>query len=93
MENLAVAAKVLGVQVQVVQLRGHDELAGAFAAMTHEGADALVVLGEPLLLDPIIAAIVDLAAQHRLPAIYRWRIHVEAGGLMSYGPNQPTITG
>jgi putative ABC transport system substrate-binding protein len=47
---------------------------------------ALVVLGEPLLLDHIIGAIVDQAAQHWLPAIYRWR-----GGLMSYGPNQPAI--
>jgi putative ABC transport system substrate-binding protein len=91
METLAVAAKVLGVQVHVVPLRNRDELAGAFAAMTREGADALVVLGEPVLLDRIIGAIVDLAAQHRLPAIYRWRIHVEAGGLMSYGPNQPAM--
>jgi putative ABC transport system substrate-binding protein len=91
MENLAVAAKVLGVHVHVVPLRSRDELASAFAAMTREGADALLVLGEPVLLDRIIGAIVDLAAQHRLPAIYRWRIHVEAGGLMSYGPNQPAM--
>jgi putative ABC transport system substrate-binding protein len=91
MENLAVAAKALGVQVQVVHLRSPDELAGAFAAMTREGAEALVVLGEPLLIDRIIGAIVDLAAQHRLPAIYRWKIHVQAGGLMSYGPNQPAM--
>ena len=76
MENLAVAAKALGVQVQVVHLHSPDELAGAFAAMTREGAEALVVLGEPLLIDRIIGAIVDLAAQHRLPAIYRWKIHV-----------------
>jgi putative ABC transport system substrate-binding protein len=48
-------------------------------------------LGEPVLLDRIIGAIVDLASQHRLPAIYRWRTHVEAGGLMSYGPNQPAM--
>ena len=59
--------------------------------MTREGAEALVALGEPVLLDRIIGAIVDLAAQHRLPTIYRWRIHVEAGGLMSYGPNQPAM--
>jgi len=59
--------------------------------MTHAGAEALVVLGEPLLLDRIISAIVDLAAQYRLPAIYRWRSHAEAGGLMSYGPNQPAM--
>jgi putative ABC transport system substrate-binding protein len=59
--------------------------------MTREGAEALVALGEPVLLDRIIGAIVDLAAQHRLPTIYRWRIHVEAGGLISYGPNQPAM--
>ena len=44
MENLAVAAKGLGVHVHVVPLRSRDELAGAFAAMTREGAKALVVL-------------------------------------------------
>jgi putative tryptophan/tyrosine transport system substrate-binding protein len=91
MAHLAVAAKALGVHVDVVPLRSRDELAGAFAAMTREGAEALVVLGEPLLIDRIISAIVELAAQHRLPAIYRWRSHVEAGGLMSYGPNQPAM--
>ena len=88
---LAVAAKALGVHMHVVPLRSRDELADAFTAMTREGAEALVVLGEPLLLDHIIGAIVDRAAQHRLPAIYRWRRDVEAGGLMSYGPNQPAI--
>jgi ABC-type uncharacterized transport system substrate-binding protein len=91
MDTLAVAAKALGVHVHVVPLRSRAELAGAFAAMTREGAKALVTLGEPLLIDRIISAIVDLAAQHRLPAIYRWRSHVEAGGLMSYGPNQPAL--
>ena len=91
MEHLAVAAKALGVHVHVMSLRSRDELAGAFAAVTREGADALIILGEPLLIDRIIGAIVDLAAQHRLPAMYRWRSQVEAGGLMSYGPNQPAI--
>jgi putative ABC transport system substrate-binding protein len=91
MGNLAAAAKALGVQVQVVDLRSPDELAGAFAAMTREGAEALLVLGEPLLLDRIIGAIVDRAAQYRLPAIYRWRTQVQAGGLMAYGPSVPDL--
>ena len=91
LEHLAVAAKELGVQLHVVPLHSPDEVGGAFAALTREGAEALVVLGEPLLIDRIISAIVDLAAQHRLPAIYRWRIQVQAGGLMSYGPNEPAI--
>jgi putative ABC transport system substrate-binding protein len=91
MEHLAMTAKALGVHVHVVPLRRHDELAGAFAAMAREGAEALVVLGEPLLIDRIIGAIVDLAAQYRLPAIYRWSSQAHAGGLMSYGPNQEAI--
>jgi putative ABC transport system substrate-binding protein len=90
-ENLTVAAKALGVQLQVVDLRSPAELDGAFAAMTREGADALVVLGEPLLLDRLRGPIVDIATKHRLPAIYRWKRYVEAGGLMSYGPNQPAM--
>jgi putative ABC transport system substrate-binding protein len=91
MAHLAVAAKALGVHVHVVPLRSRDELTRVFATMSREGTEALVVLGEPLLIDRIISAIVDLAAQYRLPAIYRWRSHAQAGGLMSYGPNQPAM--
>jgi putative ABC transport system substrate-binding protein len=57
MAHLAVAAKALGVQLHVVPLHRPDELGGAFAAMTREDAEALVVLGEPLLIDHIIRAI------------------------------------
>jgi putative ABC transport system substrate-binding protein len=91
MENLAAAAKALGMHVHVVDLRSPDELVGAFAAMIREDAEALLVLGEPLLLDRIIGAIADRAAQHRLPAIYRWRSQVQVGGLMSYGPSVPDL--
>jgi putative ABC transport system substrate-binding protein len=92
MENLAVATKALGVHLRVVQLRSRDELDGAFAAMSREGAEALVVLGEPLLIDRIIRAIVALAAQYRLPAIYSWSTQAQAGGLMSYGPHLPDLS-
>ena len=89
--NLTTAAKALGVQLHVVQLQSPDELDGAFAAMTRGGAEALVVLAEPLLLDRLQGPIVDLATQHRLPAIYPWKRYVEAGGLMSYGSHQPAM--
>jgi len=91
MAQLTEAAKALGMQVRVAPLRRRDDLAEVFAAMTREGAEALVVLGEPLLIDGVIDGIVKLAAQYRLPAIYRWRRDAQAGGLMSYGPNQPAI--
>ena len=89
MNNLTVAARALGLQLHVVELRRADELDTAFAAMTQAHADALIVLGDGQLLNRQRARVVaDLAAQHRLPAMYGWREYVDAGLLMSYGPSQ-----
>ena len=89
MNNLTVAATALGLHLHVVELRHADELDSAFAAMTQEHADALIVVSDPLLLNRQRARVVaDLAAQHRLPAMYDWREYVDAGLLMSYGPSQ-----
>jgi putative ABC transport system substrate-binding protein len=88
MNNLTVAARALGLQLYVVELRRADTLDTAFAAMTREGADALIVLPDTTLIDSLGGRIADLAATHRLPAMYAWRRHVDAGGLMSYGPSQ-----
>ena len=81
-----VAAPALGLRVQLLEARGAGELEGAFAAMTRERASALLVQ-----VDVIFALhakrIADLAAKHRLPAMYGSKEHVEAGGFMSYAPN------
>jgi putative ABC transport system substrate-binding protein len=87
MNNLNVAARALGLYLHVVEVRGADTLDTAFAAMTREGADALIVLPDSTLIDSLGGRIADLAATHRLPAMYAWRRHVDAGGLMSYGPS------
>ena len=79
--------RALGLHLHVVEVRRADELDTAFAAMTQAGADALLVLADPLLIDSLRGRIADLAATHRLPAMYGWRMYVEAGGLMSYGPS------
>jgi ABC-type uncharacterized transport system substrate-binding protein len=80
------AARALGLQRQLLEARGPDELEGAFAAMTRERANALLVQ-----VDVIFALhaqrIADLAAKHRMPAMYGAKEHVGAGGLMSYAPN------
>jgi putative ABC transport system substrate-binding protein len=39
------------------------------------------------LLDNLLGRVAALAATHRLPAMYNWKMYVEAGGLMSYGPS------
>jgi putative ABC transport system substrate-binding protein len=91
LHNLTVAAQVLRVHLHVVELRRAEELAPAFAAMTHEGADALIVVSDPALMDRLRGQVADLAATHRLPAMYDWKMYVEAGGLMAYGPSLPDL--
>jgi putative ABC transport system substrate-binding protein len=87
MHSLTMAAHALGLQLHVVELRRAEELDDAFAAMTREGGDALIVLPDSTLIDNLGGQIADLAATHRLPAMYAWSRDVVAGGLMSYGPS------
>jgi putative ABC transport system substrate-binding protein len=91
MQELAVASRRLGVALQILELRRADEVAPAFTAIGQGGAEALVVvLGDPLLLS-LSGQIEALAAQHRLPAMYPWKMYTEAGGLMSYAPSLPAL--
>ena len=84
------AARTLGVQLQVVEVRGPTELNSAFSAMTRDRARALVVLPDPIYQDQR-GQIAALAVKSRLPAIFAWREAVDAGGLMSYGASLPDI--
>ena len=59
--------------------------------MPQAGADALIVIAEPALMDDLRGRVADLAAKSRLPAMYSWKTYVDAGGLMSYGPSLPGI--
>ena len=80
------AARALKLKVQVLEIRRQDDLLGAFQAAREGQAQAVNVFGSPFL-SSLYREIVILAAEYRLPAIYQWREHVEAGGLISYGPN------
>jgi putative ABC transport system substrate-binding protein len=81
-----VAARTLGVRLQVVEARGSDDFERAFSEMTGARADALVVLTSATFAQAR-RRLVDLTAKSRLPAMYPLREYVDAGGLMSYGPN------
>jgi putative ABC transport system substrate-binding protein len=89
LRNLTVAAHALGLHLHVVEVRRADELDAAFTAITRAGADALMVLSDPALMDSLLGRVAALAATHRLPAMYNWKMYVEAGGLMFYGPSLP----
>jgi putative tryptophan/tyrosine transport system substrate-binding protein len=80
------AARLLSVKLQVLEVRGRDDLPRAFQAAKNGRAQALNVFASPLL-SSLQQSIMDLAASHRLPAIYQWKEHADAGGLVSYGPS------
>ena len=80
------AARKLGVTLQGVEVRGRDELEGAFAAMMRERPDGLMVLPDPVTFTAR-SQVVLLAAKHRLPSVYWQREFADLGGLMSYGSN------
>src|SRR5438132_695125 len=80
------AARALGLQLQLVPVRGPNEFEDAFAATAREHADALIQLPSPMLFREY-KRIAELAAKHRLPSMYAAREFVEAGGLMAYGAN------
>jgi putative tryptophan/tyrosine transport system substrate-binding protein len=81
-DDTAKAARALGVQLIEATVVGAD-YAAAFAALVRERVDALVVASHSFFVRDR-QAIIDLAARHRLPAIYEWREQVEDGGLMTY---------
>jgi putative ABC transport system substrate-binding protein len=77
-------ARTLGVHVEVIGVRTPNEFGAAFR--TARKAQVLIQLDE-VLFTSHRNALVELAAANRLPVVYGFREHVEAGGLMSYGPN------
>ena len=81
-----IAARALGVRLEIVEARGHTDIDTAFSKMTRSRAGALTVLPSAMLFTER-RRLVDLAAKNRLPAVYVQREFVEAGGLMAYGPN------
>jgi putative ABC transport system substrate-binding protein len=81
------AAQALGLQLQAWEVRGPDEFDQAFAAMTREHADALVVIPSGLFSSHY-RQLAELAVRNRLPSMREVHEYVDAGGLMSYGPSR-----
>jgi putative ABC transport system substrate-binding protein len=83
LRGLEAAASTIRVTLQRVAVGGPDGFEGAFAAMSKERVDGIIVLPEPLFSRER-DRLVELAARHRLPAVYGVVDHVAAGGLMAY---------
>jgi putative ABC transport system substrate-binding protein len=72
--------------VRSLEVRDSREMEAAFDAVSREPPAGVLFLTDPLTLS-MRARIVEFAREKNLPAIYEAREFVEAGGLMSYGPN------
>jgi putative tryptophan/tyrosine transport system substrate-binding protein len=64
--------------------RTADDIGPAFETMTANGVEGLVVFGDPIEF-PNRRTIIELAAKHRIPALYPWREEAVDGGLLAYG--------
>jgi putative tryptophan/tyrosine transport system substrate-binding protein len=84
------AARTMGLRLQLLEARGPDELEVAFAAITRERAGALFVPADIIFVRHA-QQLAELAARHRLPAMFGFREHVEAGGLISYAASFPIM--
>ena len=81
-----IAARALGLSVNVLNAVTEDDFEPAFAALVRQHDDALFVSADPFLSSRR-EHLVALAARHAIPTLYEFRDFVEAGGLISYGMN------
>jgi putative tryptophan/tyrosine transport system substrate-binding protein len=89
MREFQTAARTLGLDAATFPIRRAEDIAPAFEALKGS-ADALYVVGDALVITHRVR-INTLALIARLPTIYAVREYVDAGGLMSYGPNFPDL--
>ena len=85
-EQTEEATRVIGIHSQLLDVRKDEDLESAFDNASAQHIDALVVAADGLFSSNR-QLVIDLAAKHRLPAIYPTREYIDAGGLVSYGPN------
>src|SRR5215475_8673173 len=81
------AARTLHMQFQLLEITAPDQLESAFDTAKKQRANALIQI-QAAFLAPYQHRIIDLAARNRLPAMFNNQVYVEAGGLMSYGPDR-----
>jgi putative tryptophan/tyrosine transport system substrate-binding protein len=86
LKALEESARTLRVQLQPVVARTRADLESAFSAMARAQAQAVLVFSLGIY-QAERQRLAELATKHRLPAIFQSRDYVEAGGLMSYGPD------
>jgi putative tryptophan/tyrosine transport system substrate-binding protein len=87
-EETKTAARALGLQAELLDVRSQSDLGRALERAQH--VDALVI-GADGLTQMYQQTILDFVARNRLPAVYPAREFVEAGGLIAYAVNYPDL--
>jgi putative tryptophan/tyrosine transport system substrate-binding protein len=90
-KEIYVAAGLLGVKPQHFDVQGPKDFETAFRHASKERADAVMMLISGPVYNRNRTHVVEVAAKHRLPVIYRNREDIEAGGLISYGVHLPDL--
>ena len=85
-DGLRAVAEANGIALQVVEAGSVDRFTEAFVAMASAGSQAVVVLTGPDMVSGR-ARLLELVNKYRLPSVYQFSYFVEAGGLVSYGPD------
>ena len=83
-------ARALGIALQSHEVQGPKAFAATFAAIAEEHPEALLVLQDAMTMQHR-NEIVDFAIQHHLPSMFQEQGWAEAGGLMSYGEDLPSM--
>ena len=86
LEQTEAAARALGVQLLRVEAQGPNDFDRVFAGMSRERVGGLILIPSAMFVDER-RRILNVVVKDRLPAMFYFREFVEAGGLMSYGPN------
>jgi putative ABC transport system substrate-binding protein len=81
-----VAVRALGLQTEIVDAEAAEEYESAFARLSAQGVGGVVLLSDGRLIMHRVR-IAELAQKARLPTVFQRRENVEAGGLLSYGPD------
>jgi len=89
-QQVATAARNLGIEIHTFTVRRAEDLAPAFLGMRKNHDQGVLVTSAPFMFLHR-KAVIDLAAAHRIPAVYEFQVFVEPGGLMSYGVNIPEM--
>jgi len=90
-DDLQPTGHALGLELRLFTVTDINELPAAFSAMRRDDFDALTILSDAQFFSAR-RQLGELATMHRLPSLHEAREFVEAGGLVSYGPNIPDLT-